>query len=83
MIRAQGTLYVPEGKSLVLDPGITTDLAGTIPLCSTGSRPVTSMMGVLEVKTTPAPIQPLLPTLYSLNYNTPRTYKCSILDNYW
>ena len=55
MIRAHTRSYVPLGKSLGRVPGTTTEPAGTRPRCSTGSGPVTSMIGVEAVSTVLAP----------------------------
>lgn len=40
---------------MFIDPGITTDLEGIIPLCSTGLFPLTSIILVEAVNTTLAP----------------------------
>src|SRR5687767_712471 len=63
MINAQGTWYSPALNFLVYDPGITTDLSGTYPLCSTGSFPVVSIIFVDIVSTTFAPSTASFPTL--------------------
>ena len=55
IINAQGTSYSPAGKSFFVVPGMTTDLEGTIPLCSIGFLPLTSMIFVDDVITTLAP----------------------------
>ena len=46
MMSAQRTWYSPAGNFFGRVPGITTLRAGTRPRCSTGSAPVTSMIGV-------------------------------------
>ena len=53
---AQGVLNIPLGNSFGLVPGITTEFSSTIPFTSTGSFPVTSIIGVEEVSVTFAPI---------------------------
>src|ERR1700729_2267031 len=55
MINAQVTWYSPAGNFFGYVPGITTLRAGTRPLYSTGSDPLTSMIRVDCVNTTFAP----------------------------
>ena len=50
--KAHGVLNVPLGNSFGLVPGITTEFSSTTPLTSTGSLPVTSIIGVEAVRVT-------------------------------
>src|ERR1700760_2499639 len=64
MINAHERLYVPAGNSFGRVPGTTTARGGTEPRCSTGSLPVTSMIGTDAVRVTfgastaPRPMRP-------------------------
>ena len=59
---AQGTGKVPAGNFLGRVPGTTTLRGGTTPLWTTSVSPVTSMIGVEPVRTTPAPRTACSPT---------------------
>src|SRR5689334_24057202 len=62
MISAQARLYVPAGNSFGRVPGTTTERGGTCPRCSTGSGPVTSMIGIDAPSTTCGAITACSPT---------------------
>ena len=55
IIKAQGTLNVPELNSFGTVPGITTDFDGIYPLINFGLSPLTSIIFVHDVKTTFSP----------------------------
>src|SRR5438874_4305848 len=55
MMSAQGVRYSPAGNLRGLIPGMTTLRAGMRPCSFCSAAPVTSMMGVEAVRTTPAP----------------------------
>src|SRR3990172_9529179 len=54
-MRAHWSSTLPAGNSLGRAPGMTTEFAGPLPRCSTGSAPVTSMIGVDAVMVVFAP----------------------------
>ena len=56
IINAHIVLNSPLGNVFGLVPGITTEFSGIIPFYSFGSGPVTSIIGVLAVIVTFAPI---------------------------
>src|SRR5436190_11201785 len=62
MIRAQASWNVPAGNSFGRVPGTTIARGGTEPRCSTGSGPVTSMIGIDAPSVTCGPITACSPT---------------------
>ena len=62
IINAQGMPKLPAGNVLLVVPGITTDFGGIYPLYSLGWSPLTSIIFVLPVMVTLAPITASSPT---------------------
>ena len=82
MISAQETPYAPAGNSFGRMPGMTTARGGTQPRCSTGSEPVTSMIGMDAVNTTFGAITAPAPTRTPSTTIAARADESAVLDDH-
>ena len=82
MISAQSSWYVPAGNSFGRVPGTTTARGGTAPRCSTGSAPVTSMIGTLAVSETFADEHRAGADAHALGDDAARAEEGAVLDDH-